>query len=236
MGNKFVNKKLLEIAKTAPDSMLLRGMSSFDIAELLGCSGAFIKEYDKNQIIFNQEDKPRYLHILLEGSVIVCKDSVSGRRIVITNIVESWDIFGEVYLFLPKNEYEYYALSTANTKILCIPKEFFTKTCSTECKNHSKLISNMLGMLSQKAYYLSHKLQVLSSGTLRQKISKYLLDNCDENGAVKMSMNREAFSDYLNVARPSLSRELIKMQSDGLISIEGKFIKIINSKELEDEL
>jgi len=236
MKGPLLNSKLKDAVKVLKQSYLFAGMTPEDIEKVLTCSGALMKKYEKNDIIFEQLDKPEYLFVLISGSVAVCKDSISGKRVIVTLIDSPGDIFGEIYLFLPKNEYDFYTLVTQTAEILIVPRAFFTKTCSNECNYHSKLIDNMLGILSQKAYYLSQKLQILSSGSLRQKIARYLLDNCDNQGLVKMTMNREVFADYLIVARPSLSREIIKMQDEGLIETRAKNIKIVDVDTLENEL
>lgn len=211
-------------------SYLFLDMTKEDIENCIECSGAKTKTYEKNHIIFTELDPPSFLYVLIEGSVAVCKDSISGKRGIITTIEESGDIFGEVYLFIGKNDYDFYTITNKETTILEIPKEFFYHTCTRSCNHHSKLISNMLRILAQKAYFLSQKLQVLSSGNIRQKVAKYLL----ENQITQNRMNREEFADFLNVARPSLSRELIKMQDEGLISVKGKELAIINFEKLED--
>ena len=46
-------------------------------------------------------------------------------------------------------------------------------------------------------------------------------------------MKREALADFLGTTRPSLSRELMKLQQEGLIEVEKNRIKIIDRSELE---
>ena len=46
-------------------------------------------------------------------------------------------------------------------------------------------------------------------------------------------MNREQLADFLGVARPSLSRELMKMQKDGLIEVGRKSIRICDRDAVE---
>jgi len=116
----------------------------------------------------------------------------------------------------------------AESRILEIPKEFFFSTCNESCRAHSVIIQNMLGILAGKAYYLNNKLQLLTSGSLRQRISKYLIENCQNNKYVKLPMNREQLSAYLNVARPSLSRELTRMQEEELIEVDRDMVKILD--------
>ena len=49
-----------------------------------------------------------------------------------------------------------------------------------------------------------------------------------------LSMNREELADFMNTARPSLSRELMKMQEDGIIKIEKRNIQIIDFDALQN--
>ncbi len=172
--------------------------------------------------------------MLLEGAVAVCRDSISGKRIMITTISQSGDLFGEVYLFLDKNEYDYYAMAVDRASVLQIPKTFLYENCSKRCGHHVLLIRNMLSILAYKAYYLNQKLQLMSSGSLRQKIAKVLFDHASSDGTVKLQMKREELADFLSVARPSLSRELMKMREDGLLALEGKKIRITDMDGLEN--
>lgn len=223
-----------KIIEKIKDNVLFKGLTTDEIQSCLDCSKAILKDYDKNQIVFSQMDPPKSLYVLIQGSVVVCKDSPDGRRFIVTNIEEN-DIFGEVFVFLKNAEYENYVVANAKSKILEIPKEYFFSSCSNSCKGHSFIIQNMLGILAQKAYYLNNRVQLLTSGTLRQKICRYLLENY-QDGSVKLTMNREELAAFFNVARPSLSRELIQMQDEGLIIAEKNVIKVPDLKLLSLEL
>ncbi len=216
-------------------SLLFKGLSTDEISEFVTNSDAFVKKYDKGSIIFDVESRPEYVYILLDGSIAICKDSISGKRMVMTNIDDVGDIFAEVYLFLKKESYDFYTISLSNsTKVLQIPKNIFID--NFQGQKYNKLAENMLSILSQKAYNLTQKLQILASGSLRQKLAKLLLSGMDKNNRVALGMTREQMADYLNVARPSLSRELANMQSEGYIEIKGQNVKILDPESLEYEL
>ncbi|TCL56878.1 CRP-like cAMP-binding protein [Kineothrix alysoides] len=217
-------------------SALFSNMSDEEIQNCLTCSRSEIISYEKDQIIFSQHDKPNKLHVLLDGSVVICNDSVSGKRNIVATIGGAGDLFGEVFLFLSKGEYDHYAQAAADTSVLLIPKEFLYHTCGENCDYHTKLISNLMGILAQKAYYLNQKLQIMSAGTLRQKIARVLFMNSSEDGNVELSMNREELADFLNAARPSLSRELMRMQEEGLLLIKKKKIIITDKNQFQDIL
>lgn len=231
----MVEKSINNMVDKIRDNIIFKGLSEEEIQNCLRCSLATIKTYQKNHIIFSQMDPPKALYVLISGSVVVCKDTPDGKRYIVTNIEER-DIFGEVYVFLNNIDYSYYVISNTKSSILEIPKEFFFHTCDNSCRGHSVIIQNMLSILAQKAFFLNNKVQLLTSGSLRQKITKYLLDNCNNKKYVQLNMNREQFSAYLNVTRPSLSRELINMQEDGLIEVDRDMVKIIDYDALTESL
>jgi len=215
---------------------LFAQMTADDISHCLACSRSELVAYEKDQPIFFQQDKPQKLFILVEGSVAICRDTASGQRNRITTISQPGELFGEVFLFLNKQEYDNYAVAVSPSKVLQMPREYLFHSCGKNCDYHTLLISNMLSVLAQKAYYLNQKLQIMASPTLRQKISKILLQNASADGTVALHMNREELADFLNTARPSLSRELMKMQADGLLKIDAKRIRVLDFEQLQRNL
>ncbi len=211
-------------------------MSDDEIKHSLECSKSEIISYKKDEMIFFMDDKPENLFVLIEGAVSVCYDSLEGKRNIITTINQEGDLFGEVFLFLNKKTYENYTVAVTDTKVLKMPKEYLYVTCGENCSFHTMLTSNMLSILAGKAYYLNQKLNILSGHTLRQKLCKLLIRNSSKDGNVVLQMNREELADFLNVARPSLSRELMKMQDEGIITIDKNKIKIIDFEEIQNNL
>lgn len=217
-------------------SPLFAGMSEEDIGKCLRCSRAEVVNFEKEELVFRQSDVPEKLLVLLSGAVAVCDDSSTGKRSIVAAFNRPGELFGEVYLFLNKKSYDHYAEATAPSRILRIPRGFLTHTCGQNCGYHARMISNMLSILAQKAYFLNRRLQVVSRATLRQKIAALFLQNRSEGGRVVLSMNREELADFLNTARPSLSRELMRMRDDGLIHVEKKDIFVEDPQKLRNLL
>jgi len=216
------------------NSPLFSGMTEEDISDCLQCSKSDIVSYKKDEMVFYQKDAPTHLLVLVEGAVVICNDTTAGKRSIVATFSQGGELFGEVFVFLKRREYDHYAQAVTPAKVLRIPKEFLFHTCGESCGHHERLISNMLMILAQKAYFLNHKVQILSCASLRQKIAKVLLKSCGPDGKVMLSMNREELADFLNTARPSLSRELMNMQEDGLIRIQKRDIYIVDFDELQN--
>ena len=218
------------------NSPLFFGMTDEEIESCLECSKSNITSYEKDEIIFYQKDAPTHLLVLVEGTVAICNDTAAGKRSIVAAFDQRGELFGEVFVFLKHREYDHYAQAVTQAQVLRMPREFLFQTSGDAQGHHGKLISNMLTILAQKAYFLNQKVQILSCATLRQKIAKILLKNSDEKGKVILSMNREELADFLNTARPSLSRELMNMQEDGLIQIKKRDIYIVDFEELQNIL
>lgn len=215
-------------------SPIFANMSEPEIESCLTCSRSFTVSYKKDDYIFRQFDKPNRLLLLLSGTVIIGRNSYDGKRHIMTTYHHPGDMFGDVFLFLQKQNYEYYAQALTDASVLQIPKEFMYHTCGNGCVCHSQMISNMLAILSQKAFYLTQRLQIVSSSSLRQKIAKTLLWHHENTGGSSFSLSREDLADFLNAARPSVSRELMKMQQDGLIHTDKRRIFIDDMERLQE--
>ena len=233
---KIQEEEIQLLAKRCP---LFKNMTE---GELYGCmqwSEADVVQFEKNEYIFHQGDVPGKLPVLLSGCVVIGNDTISGKRRIMTTLDTPGQIFGEVFLFLESSEYQNYAQAVKDSRVLMLPSWIFAPNAEKklqECCSmfHEKLLYNMLSIFAGKAYHLNQTLQILSSGNLRQKLANLFCNHLGKKNKVEVQMNREEMADYLNTARPHLSRELMKMQEEGLIKIQKKEIFVKDLERLEE--
>lgn len=221
------------MSKSYTESPLFKGMTEEEIENCLKESKADFLGFRKDEMIFRQGDYPRYITMLVEGSVAIGNDALSGKRSIMGMFTNPGDLFGEVFLFLNHSEYGNYAYATTTTKILEIPREYLTKLGEHSSSLQTGMFSNLLTIFAERTLYLNNRLQVLSCATLKQKIARFILQNMNDKDRVTLKMSREEFADFLNTARPSLSRELMKMQDDGLIKVVRKDLIVKNLEGLK---
>ena len=214
------------------ESKLFQTITRTEMERILKCSKAVTKKYPAGTYIFEQEGVPSKLFLLLEGQIQICKDFTSGKRDVLY-LVEAGNVFGEIFLFGDRKRYWYDAVAVTDVNVLEMPWDFFYHFCSNACDHHKQLTQNMLEILSEDNFKITRKLHIVSTSSLRERIAIWLIDSMDEKGNVKLKMNREQLADFLGVARPSLSRELMRMQKDGLIRVDRKMIEICDRDALE---
>lgn len=215
---------------------LFSGLTEDELQRSLVCSRSGIVEYEKEEYIFTQGEKPRWIYMLLSGEVLLEQANLSGRQ-TYAECLGARQQFGVVDLFLEREQYSYSAKARNHVKLLRISSHFFYGTCEKNCVHHSKILFNMMGVFAEEAEKNSKKIQLLTCGSLRQRIALYLLQNSGGNKRVELAMNREELAASLNAARPSLSRELSQMQEEGIIKMEGrKSIAILDYSRLQEDL
>lgn len=220
------------MVKKLEDTGLFHEISKTEIERMLKCSKSYEKHYKAGEYIFRQGDKPVKIFLLLKGYIQIAKDFASGKRDVLY-MVEEGNVFGEMFLFADMENYWYDAVAAEAVDVLEIPWDFFYHFCENACSHHQKLTRNMLEMLSKKEFNITKKLHIVSTASLRERIAIWLIDSMDSEGKVVIRMKREELADFLGVARPSLSRELMRMQADGLIEVTKKCIYIKDRDSVE---
>ena len=204
-----IGVKGMEVWKKSP---LFHGMTEQKIEEILMQEQCRRKKYEKGTFVFLEGDVPKSLFLLIQGKVTISQSTMSGRRILLTDITRSGDLFGEVYLFIGKEAYDMDAQAVEDSEVLW---------------------QNMLEIFAKKAYLMNQKVKVLGCASIREKIVRYLFERKNTDGTIRGNLVREEMAEYMNVTRPSLSRELGSMQKEGILEIQGRDIRIADWEKFE---
>ena len=214
------------------ETRLFKGITDEERDKMYTCAGARELSFKTGEYIFRQGDVPESIYLILEGSVMLVKDFASGKRNLLYTVKQN-DVFGEAFLFAGQSHYWYDAVAMVDCRVLQIPWKFFYGFCENACGHHQMITRNLLEILAGRNFSMTKKLHLLSSTSLKEKLAIYFLENADRDGNVRLSMNRENFADFLGVARPSLSRELMNMQKEGLIEVDKEEIRILDREAIE---
>lgn len=211
---------------------LFADMSSEEIAYLLRCSKAAVRNYEKGQEIFRENEKSRDIYVLLKGKLLVSKQYSSGRRIIFCEIHEK-EVFGILIHVKPEAKYWYDAIAVTDCRVLCISWDFLFSFCQDSCEVHKTFIKNMIRVQADISVSQMKKLGILSGATVEAKLGLLMLELMDGQGNVDFKMNREELADFLGITRPSLSRSLMQMQKKGIIQVDRSRVRILDLNELE---
>lgn len=203
------------------ESRLFEGMERDGLDQLLQESGAVVGDFRKNEIIALEGTPLEGIGFILEGSVTVGKDTVSGDRMMIARLGPG-EIFGEVAAFAGKN-WTATVLTEEGAMVLFLPPGQLKSFHGKASEGKYRLVLNLLHMVSDKALLLNEKIEILALKGIRRKIARYLLIHHQRTGRTRfdLPLNRKLMAEYLQVSRPSLSRELIRLKEEGVIDFTG---------------
>ena len=189
------------------------------------------KTYEANHILFQEGDECLGLYYIKSGQGIIKNIYFDGNESII-RYINPGDVIGDILLF--SNHSHFPATIIAKIKLTL---EFIKKDDLLEIiKNDSKIAFILLNKISSQAFDLNNRVKLLSKRSIRSKICYYLLNIYKEKNSLTFTLeyNKEQWADILNIERPSLSRELIKLKKEGIIDYYSKTIKIINIERLKE--
>lgn len=197
---------------------LFKGISEQDIRTALDCLGGIRREYQKDELIFTAGQQAEGVGIVLSGSVYVIQEDFWGNRSILAHVTAG-GLFGEAFACAQAEMLPISVLACEKTKILLVDYHRIVSVCSKSCSFHSRLIENMLQVLAAKNIFLTNRMEHLSRRTTREKLLSYLSGEAIRQGgaAIQAPFSRQELADYLAVDRSALSRELGRMEADGLL-------------------
>ena len=115
------------------------------------------------------------------------------------------------------------------TQVLFLSFSRVMHTCSHACAFHQTLIENMVRIIARKNRELMRKVEVVSKRSLREKILAYLSIQAQQQGkkTFEIPLGRLEWAQYLCVDRSALTRELAKMQEEGILDYHRNTFKLL---------
>ncbi len=213
---------------------LFEGIDAQQLKTLLSCLKPQVQVYTRNEFVVRSGESLESLGIVLEGEASVIKETIKGDRLLLKNL-SAGEMFGEIAAFARQKEWP--ALVKANTPLtICfLPRDKIIGQCSNLCQWHHAMVTNMLCLISRRALVLSRKMEYLSIKTMRAKLATFIYEHYLKKQTLTflIPMNRAQLADFLNVSRPSMSRELSRMRNEGLIDFHMSTFKVINLEGLK---
>lgn len=220
--------------KQLTEVKLFKEIEEDELKNILNCLQPSIKSYKKKDIITIEKEELKGIGIILEGAVIVGKETLAGDRVIMSRLGKG-ELFGEIAAF-SADGWTATVVADTDCTILFFPPQHIVGVCHRMCAGHKKLIQNMLQIVARKALGLNKKVEILSLKSIRKKISTYLLQqyNIKNSTFFDIPLKRNELAEYLLVSRPSLSRELINMQQEGLIDFYRNTFRILDLEGLKN--
>ncbi len=204
---------------------LFNEFSPEDILTLFTRGCYKIKRYEKNSIVYLQNELCNTIDIVLDGNVSIQKIGENGDILTIVTY-SSGDIMGGSLAFSKTNQYPMTVVSDSRSTILHINRELILNLC----QSNRKFLTKFLESLSSKALILTDKIKFISMKSIRDKIIEFLTYEyyLQGNTVIKLRISKKELAEKFGIQRPSLFRELKKMKQDGLIDYDSSSIEILD--------
>lgn len=207
---------------------LFKGIEEADLQPLLSCLCAKVIHYEKGQTVFSSGESIEKFGVVLSGQVQVIQDDYYGNRNILGKI-DIGNLFGESFACAEIKEIPVSVITTTESELLFVDCHRLAVPCAKACGFHSRLIQNMLSIISMKNIALTQKIEFTAKRTTREKLLAYLSAEAKKAGSSRFCIpfNRQELADYLSVERSAMSAELSKLRDDGVLKFHKNQFELL---------
>lgn len=212
-------------------SSLFSHLSLEETSNLLRDTAFSIRCYKRNEVIFSPLHPANMLGVILEGSIDAQKILASGKVITVSRRFP-YDLVADAPIFANINYYPSTVTACENSRIWLVNKDELLKLFARD----NRLMVKFLESVSNRTLALNNLIEILSLNSVSAKIAYFLtMEHKNQNSStITLRFPKKSLAEQINVSRPTLSRELKKMQLRGIISCHKRTIKIHSLEKLTD--
>jgi len=188
-------------------------------------------------MVFSEGEPCAGLFVVESGSVRIFKSSAGGREQVLS-IEGPGGSIAELPVFDGGN-YPASVIAIDDTVLLFVSRQDFQALCLT----HPQVSLKVLKVVGGRLRRLVGIIEELSFTTVRHRLSAYLLRMAKKEGRkvargveITLPTNNQELAAQIGTVRELVSRNLSRLQAEGLISIDGRTLVIRDMKTLESDL
>lgn len=211
-------------------SMLFRGMTETEISNALQVLEAREKNFQKSETLLIAGTITERMGLVLEGSVTIESNDVWGNRTIISHVGKG-QVFAETYALLENEPMLVDVTASEDCRILFLRSGRIQSLKSSLEPWILKYVTNLLTISMHKNLILSGRSFHTAPKTIRGRVMAYLnsVSLQKHSWEFDIPFDRQQLADYLNLERSALSKELGKMQRDGLISCRKNHFIILQT-------
>lgn len=187
--------------------------------------------FKRGQSIFSDGDPATGFYVVVSGKVKIYKSSPDGKEQIL-HIFGAGEAFGEVPMFagghFPAN-----ADTLEQTRLFFFPRAGFVDLI----KREPMLAMNMLGALSRRLRMLTDLVDNLSLKEVPGRLAAYILHLSEAESStdgVELDISKGQLASLLGTIPETLSRILTKMSIQGIMTVDGKKVFIIDRRKLAE--
>lgn len=182
-----------------------------------------VLSYKKGDIVYLENDACKTMDIVMSGMVSLQKIDENGNVLTIANFTKT-DVLGANLLFSANSFYHMTSTCLKDCVLIKLTKNLVLRLC----QNNQDFLCSFLGLLSDKTLYVTGILHNIAHKSIRDMIITFLRNEFakQKSSVIKLNITKQELAEKFGIQRPSLSRELNKMRSTGLVEYDSKSITI----------
>ena len=215
------------------NSTLFSGIPAAELRTALEETPHRIQCYDKGEIIFHLMDPATRIGIILEGRVEAQKSFPNGSQVNVSIRVPG-EIIGPAAVFSKSQRYPCDIVSLEPVTVMMFRKDDLLKLM----QKNVRILENFTSEIASATYMLQQRIELFSYNGIAQKAAFWMLTQARQTGKDKVRIpgSVSKWAMLMNVSRPSLHRELKRMEDVGIISYDSPSIDILNPDKLQEIL
>lgn len=187
----------------------------------------------KNTVIFHENDPASAFYLVKSGRVKIYKTGPEGREQVLS-ILGDGQIFGDVPAF-DGGPYPASAATMTDSEIYLIRSEDFQALV----RRHPEVALKIIRVLGQRLRQSMELVRDLSFKQVPHRLAGLLVKLAGEYGAqseagllIELPLSRQELADIVGTSRETITRELKKMEREGLVLIDRRRLTITDPERL----
>lgn len=194
------------------------------------------RDYDAGEQMFAEGEPCSGLFVVETGAIKIFKSSASGREQVLS-VEGPGSSVAELPVFDGGN-YPASTMAAKPTRVLFISKQDFYSLCLV----HPKVALKVLKVVGSRLRKLVGIIEELSFTTVRSRLISFLLrlsregKKTDRGVEAALPASNQELASHIGTVRELVSRNLSRLQAEGLILIEAKTVIIPDPARLQSEL
>jgi CheY-like chemotaxis protein/CRP-like cAMP-binding protein len=191
-----------------------------------------VENYERKQILYQENKKPRFLFYLIKGKVKCYKSNEEGKEYIM-NLHSEGDFIG-YHALLEDTYYQDTAVILEDAEIMPIPKDDFLLMVYNDINIATKFIHIITNNVKEK----EERLLSIAYSSLRKRVAVALMEivtkfNLEEQ-SMPIEISREEIAQYVGTATESLIRTLSDFKAEKLIEIKSGRIIVNNIEKLKN--
>ena len=214
-------------------SVLFSGVPAAELRAALEETPHHIQCYDRGEILFHLMEPATRIGIILEGRVEAQKSFPNGSQVNVSIRVPG-EMIGPAAVFSKSQRYPCDIVSLEPVTVMMFRKDDLLKLM----QKNVRILENFTTEVASATYMLQQRLELYSYKGITQKAAFWLLMQARQTGKNKVRIpgSVSKWAMLMNVSRPSLHRELKRLEDQALISYAPPVIELLNQEALQDVL